>query len=163
MDLTLAGIDGIPNVDGLDDYEKNRILALDQLGTSFENLCKRCAKQFSLTTVLMIGDRMQGIIEWVHSCGVLHRDVQPQNFLVGCGQFRNTICLIDFGRSAPYLDQRKQEYQICTHKHPIYTHKHAIYAQKSPNLHSTNTKSLCTSTQFTHKHVIYMHKHAIYT
>jgi hypothetical protein len=67
MDLTLAGMDGIPNVDRLDDYDKIRILAMDQLETSFENLCKRCAKQFSLTIVLMIGDQTQRIIERMQS------------------------------------------------------------------------------------------------
>jgi serine/threonine protein kinase len=85
MNFTLAGMNGIPNVNGLDNYDKNRILAMDQLGILFEKLCKSCAKQFSLTTVLMIGDQLQGIIEWVHSCGVLHRDIKPQNFLAGRG------------------------------------------------------------------------------
>jgi serine/threonine protein kinase len=114
MYMALAGMDGIPNIYGLYDYGKSRILAMDQMGPSLESLFKRCDKQFSLKTVLMIGDQMLRIIEWVHSCGVLHRDIKPQNFLVGRGQFRNKIFLIDFGVSAPYLDPR-------THEHQIYT------------------------------------------
>jgi hypothetical protein len=37
---------------------------MDQIRTSFENLFKRCDKQFSLKTILMIGDQMLRIIEW---------------------------------------------------------------------------------------------------
>jgi serine/threonine protein kinase len=106
---------------------ENWILAMDQLGTSFDNLCKRCAKQFSLTTVLVTGDQMQGIIEWVHLCDVLHRDIKPQNFLVGRGQFRNTIYLIDFGRPAPI----------------------STSASRNTKFIRTNTKFIHTSTQLT--------------
>jgi serine/threonine protein kinase len=87
---------------------------MDQIRTSLENLFKRCDKQCALKTVLMIGDQMLRIIEWVHSCGVLHRDIKPQNFFVGRGQFRNKIYLNNFGISAPYLDQRMHQHQIYT-------------------------------------------------
>jgi serine/threonine protein kinase len=145
MDLTLVGMDGIPIIDGIDNYDKSRILAMDQLGTSFENLCKRCANQFSLTTVLMIGDQMQGVIEWMHSCGVLHRDIKPQNFFVGHGQFRNTIDLIEVGMLAPYRDQRTHQHAIDTRKHAIDTPSHQTYKHKQA-LSRTNTQSTRTNT-----------------
>jgi serine/threonine protein kinase len=81
-------------------------------------------------TVLVIAGQMQGNIEWVHSCGVLHRNIKPQNLLVVRGQFRNRIYLIDFGMSAPYRDQRTHQHAIDTHKHVSDTHNHAIDRQK---------------------------------
>jgi casein kinase 1 len=115
----LAGMDGIPNVYGLYDWGRSRVLIMDHLGPSLETLFRRCSRRFSLKTVLMIADQMLRVIEWVHSCGVLHRDIKPQNFLVGRGEQRNKIYLIDFGCSTTWIDPR-------THLHEIYTRNNGL-------------------------------------
>lgn len=38
----------------------------------------------------------------VHSRGILHRDVKPNNFVVGLGEREQTVYLIDFGLSEKY-------------------------------------------------------------
>ena len=110
----LEGMDGIPKVYGLYDYGKSRILAMDQMGQSLEGLFRRCGKRFSLKTVLMITDQVLRIIEWVHNCGIVHRDIKPQNFLVGRGELRNKIFLIDYGVSTNYIDPRTREHAMFT-------------------------------------------------
>jgi serine/threonine protein kinase len=110
----LSGMDGIPQVYAYSEYGKGHVMVMDQMGPSLEVLFRRCGRTFSLKTVLMIADQMLRIIQWVHQCGILHRDIKPHNFLVGRGEFRNKIYLIDFGISAPYLDHR-------THEHRDYT------------------------------------------
>jgi casein kinase 1 len=115
----LDGMEGIPRVYGLYDYGKSRVMAMDQMGPSLESLFRRCGKKFSLKTVLMLADQILRIIEWVHLCGVLHRDIKPQNFLVGRGEMRNRVFLIDFGVSASYIDLR-------THEHMMYTSNNGL-------------------------------------
>jgi casein kinase 1 len=94
-------------------------MAMDQMGPSLEQLFKRCGRKFSLKTVLMIADQIFRIIEWTHACGVLHRDIKPQNFLTGRGEFSNKVYLIDFGISSTYLDPR-------THEHLTYSQDNGL-------------------------------------
>ncbi|OHT06531.1 CK1 family protein kinase [Tritrichomonas foetus] len=116
---TLEGMDGIPKVYGLFDYGKSRVLAMDQMGPSLEFMFRRCGKKFSLKTVLMIADQVLRIMEYVHQCGILHRDIKPQNFLVGRGALHNKVFLIDFGVSTTYIDPR-------THEHMMYTNNNGL-------------------------------------
>jgi serine/threonine protein kinase len=107
-------MDGIPTAYDLFDYQGSRVLVMDHMGPSLESLFCRNAKRFSLKTVLMIVDQILRIIEWIHKCGVVHRDIKPQNFLVGRGELRNKIFLIDFGISTAYRDLK-------THRHCPYS------------------------------------------
>jgi serine/threonine protein kinase len=107
----LAGMDGIPKVYGLHDYGRNRAMVMEQMGSSLEVLFRRCGKQFSLKTVLMIADQIFRIMQWVHHCGIVHRDIKPHNFVTGRGEFRNKLYLIDFGVSTAYLDHRSHEHK----------------------------------------------------
>ena len=57
-----------------------------------------CKRKFSLKTVLMLADQMLQRIEFIHARHFLHRDIKPDNFLVGGNdQTKNTIYIIDFG------------------------------------------------------------------
>lgn len=115
----LEGMDGIPQVYGLYDYGKSKVLAMDQMGPSLESMFRKCGKKFSIKTVLMVADQCLRIIEYVHSSGILHRDIKPQNFLVGRGSNRDKIYLIDLGVSTTYIDTRTGEHQIYTNNNGL--------------------------------------------
>lgn len=45
-------------------------------------------------------------IEYVHSRQFLHRDIKPDNFIIGVGRKQHLVYLIDFGLAKRYRDPR---------------------------------------------------------
>ncbi|KAJ1281861.1 hypothetical protein BS78_03G006000 [Paspalum vaginatum] len=101
---TLQGGSGIANVKwcGVDGEEN--VLVIDLLGPSLEDLFVYCGRKFTLKTVLMLAEQMITRIEFVHSKGYLHRDIKPDNFLMGLGRKANQVYIIDFGLAKRYRD-----------------------------------------------------------
>jgi serine/threonine protein kinase len=97
---------GIPQIFWYGCESQFRILAMEYLGESLETLKRRVSRPFSLKTVLLIVDQTLARIEFLHRRKVIHRDVKPDNFLIGQGDKTNLIYLIDFGLSTQYIDPR---------------------------------------------------------
>ena len=97
---------GIPKVYECSKDKKYTILIMDLLGDSLEKKFNQCNRKFSLLTVLMIMEQLVSRIEFIHSKNLLHRDIKPDNFLVGRGQKSNIIYAIDFGLSKKYRDSK---------------------------------------------------------
>ena len=49
---------------------------------------------------------MISLLEYLHNKNFIHRDIKPDNFLMGIGKYCNTVHLIDFGLAKKYRDFR---------------------------------------------------------
>ncbi|GAP89468.2 putative casein kinase I isoform delta [Rosellinia necatrix] len=99
----LAGIVGIPRVHWIGTEGNYSVLVLPLLGPSLEDLFSYCNKRFSLKTILLIADQAISLLERIHN-HFLHRDVKPENFLLGVGEHGNTLYAIDFGLANEFSD-----------------------------------------------------------
>lgn len=80
------------------------VLVMELLGYSLDVLFKGCRSKFSLKTTLLLADQMIQRLEFMHSRGLVHRDMKPDNFMMGVGKTQHHVYLIDFGLSKRYHD-----------------------------------------------------------
>lgn len=102
----LQGGYGVPGVKWFGSEGDYNVLVIDLLGPSLEDLFNYCGKKFTLKTVLMLADQMISRLEFMHSRSYIHRDVKPDNFLIGTGSRKHICHVIDFGLAKKYQDPR---------------------------------------------------------
>lgn len=86
------------------------VLVIELLGKSLEDLFNMCNKKFSLKTVLMIVDQTLDCLEYLHNKNFIHRDIKPDNFMIGRGNANGQIFMIDFGLAKKYRDPKTHEH-----------------------------------------------------
>nr|DAD19947.1 TPA_asm: hypothetical protein HUJ06_021410 [Nelumbo nucifera] len=111
--MLLQGGTGIPHLKWFGVEGDYNVMVIDLLGPSLEDLFNYCNRKFSLKTVLMLADQLINRVEYMHSRGFLHRDIKPDNFLMGLGRRANQVYIIDYGLAKKYRD-------LQTHKHIPY-------------------------------------------
>jgi casein kinase 1 len=88
-------------------------MVIDLLGKSLEDLFTSCHHRLSLKTVLMLADQMISCVEYIHTKNFIHRDIKPDNFVMGLNENSNQVFVIDYGLAKKYRDQH-------THMHIPY-------------------------------------------
>jgi len=81
---------------------------MEALGHSLESLFQICNRQFTLQTVLRLAIQMIRRIQSLHEIGYIHRDIKPDNFLMGQGVTKNIVHVIDFGLAKEYRSDSKE-------------------------------------------------------
>ena len=104
----LSGKTGFAKNSCLLNIPGSRVLVLELLGVNLLELFAECGQRFSLKTVLMIAIQMLDRLETLHSIGYVHRDIKPQNVMIGRGPKSSTFYLVDFGLAAKF-DRHKKE------------------------------------------------------
>ena len=54
----------------------------------------------------MIAYQLMERMEYLHSKGFVHRDVKPDNFLMGLGENSNVLHVVDMGISKRFIDTK---------------------------------------------------------
>ena len=93
---------GIPEIKHYGYNSLFNILIMELLGQSLENLFHAQNKSFSIKTACMLGVQMIDRIEFVHSRKIIHRDIKPDNFVMGRGSKSHIVYILDFGLSKKY-------------------------------------------------------------
>ncbi|KAG2034635.1 kinase-like domain-containing protein [Suillus americanus] len=100
----LRGHPGIPSCKWSGTKGGAHFLVLDQVGANLEQLRRVCRGELSLKTVVMLAVEMLDRIEFVHSRGLVLRDIKPDNFAMGVGEKSDIVYLLDFGLAKLYVD-----------------------------------------------------------
>ncbi|XP_077609203.1 casein kinase I [Crocuta crocuta] len=106
----LKGGVGIPHIRWYGQEKDYNVLVMDLLGPSLEDLFNFCSRRFTMKTVLMLADQMISRIEYVHTKSFIHRDIKPDNFVMGIGRHCNKLFLVDFGLAKRYRDNRTRQH-----------------------------------------------------
>ena len=98
--FSLKGL-GIPKVLSFGHNKEYDILIMPLLGKSLKELYLSKNSNFEFKDICLMAIQIIERIKWVHSHNVIHRDIKPDNFLIGL-EDPNIIYLIDFGLSKKY-------------------------------------------------------------
>ncbi|XP_015697357.1 casein kinase I-like isoform X2 [Oryza brachyantha] len=108
--MQMQGGNGIPHMKWYGVTGDYNVMVIDLLGPSLEDLFNSCNRKFSLKTVLMLADQIINRVEYMHSKGFIHRDIKPDNFLIGLGRKVNQVYIIDYGLAKKYKDLQTQKH-----------------------------------------------------
>jgi serine/threonine protein kinase len=122
--MKLKNIKGIPQLRYFGVEENFNYMVIDLLDESLEDIVKKNGK-LNLDVVLSIAIETINILEILHNKFIIHRDIKPDNLMLGFKHNRKKIHLIDFGLSRYYINEKGMHKEIVYNKKLIGTAKYA--------------------------------------
>ena len=110
--FSLKGL-GIPKVISFGHNKEYDILVMPLLGKSLHEIQSTKNFNFEFKDICLMAIQIIERIQWVHSQKIIHRDIKPDNFLIGLDD-PNILYLIDFGLSKKYRSSITGNHIKCT-------------------------------------------------
>jgi serine/threonine protein kinase len=87
------------------------VLIMELMGKSLEDLFESMpTKKMSIRCVCNLGYQMVEILEFIHNKHIIHRDIKPDNFVMGKGIKSKNLYLLDFGLAKKYRSSTTLEH-----------------------------------------------------
>ena len=101
------------------------VMIMELLGKSLEDLIDQY-RMFSIQTVYILLIQMLEALAFIHDNDIVHRDIKPDNFVMGVKSKAYNLYVIDFGLSREYRDNdSKQHYPMIKKKKLCGTARYA--------------------------------------
>ena len=81
------------------------ILVMQLLGQSLEDIFNKREK-FSIKTTAMLGYQILNVLQFIHDKHIIHRDINPDNFVMGLNEYNAILYLLDFGLAKKYRSSK---------------------------------------------------------
>ena len=91
------------------------LLVMQYMDKSLEDIF-HIRKTFSIKTTAMIGFQLIGVLHFIHDKNFIHRDVKPDNIVMGSAELNENLYLIDFGLAKKYRSSRTLKQYPMTRK-----------------------------------------------
>ena len=72
----------------------------------YSHFFRYCNGKLSIPTVRKLAQKMISVLWYVHNKGIIHRDVKPDNIMIGHPPNEKMFYLIDFGLSKPFINSK---------------------------------------------------------
>ena len=98
---------GLPAVKSYGYSSRHNILVMELMGKSLEDIFESfVVRKMTVRCVCNIGYQMMEIMEYIHKKHIIHRDIKPDNFVIGRGEKKKYIYILDFGLAKKYRSSR---------------------------------------------------------
>ena len=97
-----------PNIPFIKSYGYSgdfNVLVMQLLDKSLEDLINKY-NTFSIKTVAILGYQMVNIMQYIHDRHIIHRDIKPDNFVMGAQEDNAKLYILDFGLAKKYRSSR---------------------------------------------------------
>ena len=95
----------IPNIESFGQNNEYNILIMQLMDKSLEDLIN-IYKIFSIKTTCLLAYQMINILKFIHDNHIIHRDIKPDNFVMGIKEKNQNLYILDFGLAKKYRSSK---------------------------------------------------------
>jgi serine/threonine protein kinase len=97
-------------------------MVMELLGPSLDDCLATCGGKLTAKSTLLLAEQVLRRLEYLHSRCCVHRDVKPENFMMGLGPRSHIVYLVDFGLSGVYYQdgEHTEQYEDTLTGNPYF-------------------------------------------